>query len=93
MLKPKSMNFRRCVAALLVLSPLAANGQRPHEPGFPAGIRIAAEARGEAAIVALGARLPEIAAFHGKSPQQLRRIFQTDNSLWVNPEGRLCYTC
>jgi hypothetical protein len=87
------MIFRRFITVLLTLCPLAASGQKPHEPGFPAGIRIAAKARGEAAIVALGARLPEIAAFRGKSPQQLRRIFQTDNSLWLNPEGRLCYTC
>lgn len=63
------------------------------EPGFPAGIRLPEQARGEAAIAALGARLPEVAAFHGKSPQQLRKIFQTDNSLWVNPEGRLFYAC
>jgi hypothetical protein len=60
------------------------------EPRFPAGIKLPDKARGEAAIVALGARLPEVAAFHGKSPQQLRKLFQTDNSLWVNPEGRLC---
>jgi hypothetical protein len=60
------------------------------EPRFPAGIQLPDKARGEAAIVALGARLPEVAAFHGKSPQQLRKLFQTDNSLWVNPEGRLC---
>ncbi|OYU16083.1 MAG: hypothetical protein CFE37_01665, partial [Alphaproteobacteria bacterium PA4] len=51
------------------------------------------KARGEAAIAALGARLPEVAAFHGKSPQQLRKIFQTDNSLWVDPEGQLFYAC
>jgi hypothetical protein len=61
--------------------------------GFPADIRLPEKVRGEAAIAALGARLPEVAAFHGKSPQQLRKIFQTDNSLWVNPEGRLCHTC
>jgi hypothetical protein len=59
------------------------------EPGFPVGIRLPDKARGEAAIAALGARPPEFAAFYGKSPQQRRRLFQTDNSLWVDPEGRL----
>ncbi len=63
------------------------------EPGFPAGVKLPDKARGEAAIAALGARLPEVAAFHGKSPQQLRRIFQTDDSLWVDPEGQLFYAC
>jgi autotransporter-associated beta strand protein len=63
------------------------------EPGFPADIRIAAKARGEAAIAALGARLPEVAAFYGKSPLQLREVFRADRSLWVDPEGQLLYAC
>ena len=79
--------------ALVAASMLAARAEVPVEPGFPAGMRLAAEARGEAAIAALGNRLPEIAAFYGKSPQQLRKSFQTDDSLWVNPEGRLFYAC
>ena len=44
-----------------------ARGKPPIDDGFPAGIRIAENARGEKAIAALGARLPEVAAFHGKS--------------------------
>jgi autotransporter-associated beta strand protein len=79
--------------ALVAASMLAARAEVPVEPGFPAGMRLAAEARGEAAIAALGNRLPEVAAFYGKSPQQLRRSFQTDDSLWVNPEGQLFYAC
>ena len=58
------------------------------DPGFPAGIRIAENARGEKAIAALGERLPEVAAFHGKSAQQLREIFRKDDSLWINTQGR-----
>ncbi len=80
-------------AVLLVFPLLAARGQHPIEAGFPAGIRLAANARGEAAIATLGNRLPEVAAFYGKSPQQLRKIFQTDHSLWVDPEGQLLYAC
>jgi hypothetical protein len=63
MVKPKPNHFRRLIAALLALCPLAASGQKPHEPGFPAGIRLAAKARGGAAIAAPGNRLPEVAAF------------------------------
>jgi hypothetical protein len=64
--------------------------EMPSEPGFPAGIRAPDKARGEAAIVALGERLPEVAAFYGKSPQELRKLFRTDNSLRVIPERRFC---
>ncbi|MCB1129897.1 MAG: autotransporter-associated beta strand repeat-containing protein [Verrucomicrobiae bacterium] len=72
---------------------LAANGQVTSEPGFPAGIHLPAKARGEAAIAALGARLPEVAAFHGKSPQQLRKHFRSDPSLWVDEGGELFFAC
>ena len=86
----------RTAAELVVsmaLTSLMLHARNPAEPGFPSGIRLAAKARGETAIAALGNRLPEVAAFHGKSPQQLRKIFQTDNSLWVDPEGQLFYAC
>jgi autotransporter-associated beta strand protein len=63
------------------------------EPGFPAGIKLPDKARGEAAIAALGARLPEVASFYGKSPQQLREVFRADHSLWVDPTGQLFYAC
>jgi autotransporter-associated beta strand protein len=63
------------------------------EPRFPAGIKLPDKARGEAAIVALGARLPEVAAFYAKSPQQLRTILRADDSLWVDPAGELFYAC
>lgn len=71
MCKPKPVHFKRLIAALLVFSPWLTSGQNSHELGFPAGIRIAAKARGEAALT----------AFHGKSARQFHKIFQTDNSL------------
>ena len=83
----------RIIFAIFALCPLAVSGQKSLEQGFPAGIRIAAKARGEAAIAALGARLPEVAAFYGKSSQQLREVFRADRSLWVDPEGQLLYAC
>ena len=87
---------RGCHAA--GLSAVALRGRnfvRPDspEPGFPVGIHIPAKARGEAAIAALGGRLPEVAAFHDKSPQQLREHFRSDPSLWVDQDGGLFYAC
>ena len=80
------------IAPLLLSSLLAATGQRPSDPLFPAGIRFPENSRGEAAIAALGARLPEVAAFYGKSPQRLREILRDDDTLWVDPAGEL-YLC
>lgn len=87
--------MRTAAAAILLVasSLLAANGQNQMEPGFPAGIRVPDKVRGEAAIAALGKRLPEVAAYYGKSPQQLREIFRADRSLRVDPAGRLLFAC
>jgi autotransporter-associated beta strand protein len=76
-------------AALLA----AASADMQSEPGFPAGIRLPENARGEAALAALGDRLSDVAAYHGKSARQLREIFRKDDSLWVNTQGQLFYAC
>lgn len=90
---PKRLQTVAGTAMMMASSIHDANGQGPLEPGFPAGIRIAENARGEAAIAALGARLPEVAAFYQKSPQQLREVFRKDSSLWVDEMGQLFYAC
>ncbi|MEY4243037.1 MAG: hypothetical protein RLZZ245_622 [Verrucomicrobiota bacterium] len=80
-------------AAIFAALLATASGDVPIEPGFPAGIRLPENARGEKAVAALGERLPEVAAFHGRSAQQLREIFRKDDSLWINPRGELFYAC
>ena len=80
-------------AAILAVLPAMAGAEVAIEPGFPAGIRIAENARGEKAIAALGERLAEVAAHHGRSVEQLRDHFRKDDTLWVNPQGRLFYGC
>jgi hypothetical protein len=67
--------------------------QETPRPEFPAGIRIPAAARGKAAIVALGNRLPEVASHYRKTPEELRALFRADHCLQINTEGRLCYAC
>ena len=78
---------------LLASSLVPAGAKNPLEPGFPADIHIPDNARGEAAITALGERLPEVAAFHGLTPQRLREIFRLDDTLWIDPSGQLFYAC
>lgn len=89
----RRMRGAAAVALLLTaLCPLS-EAQDAREAGFPAGIRLPERSNGEAAITALGRRLPEVSAFYGKTPEQLRRHLRADPSLWVNPEGELLYAC
>ena len=71
----------------------SALGQEAPRPEFPAGIRLAATTRGEAAINALGKRLPEVAAHYRKTPEEVRALFRSDRSLHADPTGRLFYAC
>jgi autotransporter-associated beta strand protein len=61
-------------------------------PGFPL-VQLPAKAKGEAAIQALGNKLPAIAAFYRVSEQQLKNLLRRDKTLWVDPRGQLFYVC
>lgn len=65
----------------------------PIEPGFPAEIRLMHDMQGWEAIEALGTRLPEVAAFYGKTPEQLQEQLKADHCLKVNRRGELFYAC
>ena len=60
---------------------------------FPAGINLAGRVHNTNVIAALGNRLPEVAAFYRKSPEELRALLQRDHSLWADRAGRLFYVC
>jgi PKD repeat protein len=49
--------------------------------------------KGEAAISALGARLPDVAAAHGLPTQALTHLFRTQAGLRVDPEDALVFVC
>lgn len=90
----KSRNGSAAAAfILLAVSAFAGPAAPPLPAGFPAGIELPAKTHGESAITALGNRLPEIAAFYRKSPNELRDLFRSDHSLWADPQGRLFYVC
>lgn len=84
----------RYFAAAVCLIAASAAGAPPEglPPGFPE-IELPATTRGEAAISALGNRLPAVAAFYRKSNQELRVLLREDRSLWVDQHGRLLYVC
>jgi PKD repeat protein len=54
-------------------------------------LTLPAKAQGEQAIRALGARLPEVAAWYGMSVSDFARLLRSDTSAWLDKGGRLFY--
>lgn len=59
----------------------------PTDRPFPS-VRIDQPVRGEAAIRALGATLPAVAEWYGKSPAEFARLIRQDADLWLDTRGR-----
>ena len=60
------------------------------QPGPPLA-NLPAPARGEAALEALAATLPAVAAAHGKTVAEFARILREDRTAWVDRSGRLFF--
>ncbi len=60
-------------------------------PPGPTGIYLNEPMNGEAAIVALGGRLPEVAALNNRGAADLSSLLRSDSTLWVSPSGILFY--
>jgi PKD repeat protein len=69
-------------------APPAAKSQRPD---LPPGLQLAAPQRGAAAVQALGAFLPAVAAHHRMSAERLTQILQQDRTAWIDRRGKLFY--
>ena len=69
-----------------------ARERNPAAPGFP-NVRLPSPARGSAALSALAAHLPQLAASYGKSTDELSSIFLRDHTIWTDTRGRLFYGC
>lgn len=57
---------------------------------FPA-LQLKAHERGERAVAALGTRLPEVAAWYGKSPKEFADTLRRDPLARIDREGRVYY--
>lgn len=82
----------RCLLPALLASGALAAVPDYSPPGFP-DIQLGARMRGAAAVNALGAHLPAVAAFYHVSPGELRRRLQDDSMLWLDERGRLLFVC
>lgn len=61
----------------------------PAKKAFPQMVLTQRKTRGEQAIAELGDRLPEVAAWYSKSPDELRSLLRRDRHLRVDHRGRL----
>ncbi len=68
------------------------NAPERNKPAFPA-IRLLRQVRNEAAIRALGSKLPAVAQWYGKTAPEMGKLLRHDRNLWVTPNGRLMYAC
>lgn len=76
--------------ALTLATAVSAQPRQSIKPPFPQ-IELPAKARGERALQQLGARLPEVAAWYGKTPAEFASIFRRDHTVWLDRNGRVFY--
>jgi PKD repeat protein len=63
---------------------------KANQTAFP-WVDLPARVSGEQAIGQLGATLPEVAAYYGKTPAAFIRMLREDDSAWIDVKGRLLY--
>lgn len=94
---PTVATLARWGASALLTTVLAAHAAPPADvpqrakPPFPALQLPDKAAAGQRAIDLLGSRLPEVAAFYGKSPDELRGLLLNDRRSRIDPRGRVFF--
>ena len=67
----------------------AASRPHPEKPPFPQMQLAEAKSQGQRAIDLLGTRLPEVARWYGKSPDEFKSLLLRDRRLKIDRRGRL----
>ena len=92
-LRPFVLQALLAIAAALPLASQAAKQierpTHPVKPSFPVVSLPAAASQGLRAIELLGDRLPEVAAWYGKSPDEFRMLLLRDRMLRIDGQGKL----
>ncbi|MES2957862.1 MAG: PKD domain-containing protein [Pseudomonadota bacterium] len=85
------MGLATAASAQNAASSARAAASRPHpaKPAFPQLLLADRKSQGQRAVDLLGARLPEVAAWYGKSPDELRALLLNDHRLKLDQRGRL----
>lgn len=68
---------------------VAASKPHPAKPPFPLLNLADRKSQGQRAVDLLGARLPEVAAWYGKSPDEFRALLLNDRRLKIDQRGRM----
>ena len=70
---------------------IPANSEGSTENAPFARIKLAAMSNGQSAIDALGENLPAVAAWYGKSSEELVALLRSDNTVYIDTRGRLLF--
>lgn len=70
---------------------IPANSDGSTENAPFARIKLAAMSNGQSAIDALGGNLPAVAAWYGKSSEELIALLRSDNTVYIDTRGRLLF--
>ncbi|CAH0537569.1 PKD domain-containing protein [Vibrio marisflavi] len=70
----------------LSLAAYANNGKGP----FPT-LNLPDKAQGQRAIEQLGDKLPEVAAWYGKTPEEFSTLLSRDETMWIDRRGRVFF--
>ena len=79
-------NNESIVKNAAVLNAAAVSNQQ-----FPPNMSLQGKANLQEAVDRLGDKLPEVAAWYGMTPRQLRNHMLSDHTLWIDEQGRLFY--
>jgi len=84
--------FHLTVMGGLLATVLGASAKSPDAPPFPS-IALPKDVAGMEIVKALGANLPQVAAWYGKTGMELRTMCAAQSSLRADRKGQLYYAC
>ena len=77
-------------AAATAAPPDSVPGKATGRPEFPQ-LSFPDRSRGQTAIGRLGSRLPEVAAWYGKTPSEFTTMLREDGTAWIDQRGMLLF--
>lgn len=82
--------IRLLIFILVAFLSFSTNAAKKEKGPFPA-LNLPEKSQGQAAIQGLGDKLPEVAAWYGKTPTEFSELLRRDNTLWLDKSGRIFF--
>ncbi|MCL9783476.1 PKD domain-containing protein [Vibrio sp. S4M6] len=87
----KNFNIYNLLTLLLIaFFSLSLNAEKKEKPPFP-NVNLPEQSRGQSAIERLGDKLPEVAAWYGKSSEEFSTLLRKDDTMWIDKKGRVLF--